>query len=139
MKYSKVCLYGTCGKSRYREYVIPLLEKKGISYFNPVVPIWNEEARLLENRERADENNLILYVITPYMKGVYSIAEIVDDSHRHPDRIIVCFLRKEWDNCFTEPQWQSILGVAEILKRNCVDVFYSLQDVLNHFDGIFDK
>ena len=35
---------------------------------------------------------MCLYVLTPRMVGVYSIAEAVDDSNKRPEKTVFCFL-----------------------------------------------
>lgn len=58
---------GTCGESTWREELIPELDNLGLEYFNPI-----------ENQEKNELCNTHLYIITPEMKGVYSIAEMVN-------------------------------------------------------------
>ena len=68
----KVFLGGTCNESTWRDKLIKMLE---IDYFNPVVDDWTEECYQEELRQRKI-CDYCLYVITPRMKGVYSIAEV---------------------------------------------------------------
>ena len=58
---------------------------------NPVVPDWTEAHKIIERKQR-EECDTCLYVITPRMAGVYSIAEAVDDSNKRPDKTVFCFL-----------------------------------------------
>ena len=67
---------GTCNESTWRDKLISLLK---IDYFNPVVDDWTEECMIEERRQRVI-CDYVLYVITPLMTGVYSIAEVVDDN-----------------------------------------------------------
>ena len=85
---NKVFLGGTCNESTWRNDLIKLLK---IDYFNPVVDDWNEEAYQEELRQR-EICDFCLYVITPKMTGVYSIAEVVDDSNKRPEKTIFCYL-----------------------------------------------
>ena len=66
----KVFLGGTCNNSQWRKRLISKLK---IDFFNPVIDDWNEEAQINEIRERQNAD-YCLYVITPLMTGVYSIA-----------------------------------------------------------------
>ena len=45
----------------------------------------------MHERETAD---FVLYGITNYIKGVYSIAEVVDDSNKRPGKTIFLNLYK---------------------------------------------
>ena len=79
----EVFLGGTTAEgTTWREELIPMLE---IDYFNPVVDDWNDEAyeKELEKRETCD---YVLYVISPLMEGTYSVAEVVDDSNKRPNK-----------------------------------------------------
>ena len=87
----KVFLGGTCNESAWREQLIDMLD---IDYFNPVVDDWNEECYLREIKERK-ECVYCLYAITPLMTGVYSIAEVVDDSNKKPEKTLFCILDKD--------------------------------------------
>ena len=87
----KVFLGGTCNESTWREFLIPMLN---INYFNPVVDDWTEDCMKEEIRQR-EICDYCLYVITPSMKGVYSIAEVVDDSNKRPNKTIFCLLQKD--------------------------------------------
>lgn len=110
----KVFLGGTCNNSTWREELIPLLS---IDYFNPVVEDWTPECmeEELKQRELCD---YCLYVITPKMTGVYSIAEVVDDSNKRPQKTLFCVLEKDDDESFTEFQLRSLNQVGQIVMDN---------------------
>lgn len=78
----RVFLGGTCNESQWRERLIPKLR---IDYFNPVVEDWILQCMEEELKQRK-ECDVCLYVITPKMTGVYSIAEVVDDSNKRPGK-----------------------------------------------------
>ena len=68
-----------------------------------------------------------LYVITPKMTGVYSIAEVVDDSNKKPGKTVFVRLRDDEDKRFDEGQWKSLGAVAQLVERNGVAVFSDLK------------
>lgn len=122
----RIFLGGTCNESTWRDKLIELLKESGnYSYFNPVVDDWTEECyqKELEERKRCD---ICLYTITPKMTGVYSIAEVVDDSNKKPQKTVFCVLTKdEVENpgitntvTFSESQLKSLNKVAEMVKLN---------------------
>ena len=123
----KVFLGGTCNNSNWREEIIPLLTKYNIEYFNPVVDNWNEECYKEELRQRSicDFN---LYVITSEMTGVYSIAEVIDDSNKKSRRTIFCFL----EDGFDESQIKSLDKVGKMVETNGGIYFKSLDSVANY-------
>jgi hypothetical protein len=126
----KVFLGGTVNGSLWRDELIPLLN---IDYFNPVVDDWNEESQNEELRQR-ENCDFLLYVITPKMKGVYSIAELVDDSNKKPEKTLFCFLNWDDDSEFEEHQKKSLAMVARMVcdKGGCF--FNTLEDVAEYLN-----
>lgn len=121
----EVFLGGTCNNSKWREELIPLLD---IDYFNPVVEKWTEEAKAVEKKKRKT-CDFLLYCITPKMKGVYSIAEAVQDSNIEPKKTIFCFLKKDEDSVFDKHQIDSLMEVAKMIEENGGHSFNSLESV----------
>ena len=127
----KVFLGGTCNESKWRGRLIPGLK---IDYFDPVVPDWTPECQAEELRQR-DLCDYCLYVITPYMTGVYSIAEVVDDSNKRPDRTVFCVLPTDEQAEFTKGQLRSLRAVGGMVSRNGAHSFESLDDVADFLNG----
>jgi hypothetical protein len=122
---SKVFLGGTCNESTWRDELIPLLK---INYFNPVVENWDDKAYKEELHQR-EVCDYVLYVITPKMTGVYSIAEIVDDSNKRPEKALFCVLESDGDKTFDEGQLKSLKKVGEMVKKNGGKTFKSLHSI----------
>lgn len=134
---AQVFLGGTCNESTWRERLITELNGV-INYFNPVVDDWTEEAYQNELVEK-DNSEYELYVITPMMTGVFSIAEVVDCSNKTPRRTILCLLQDDEGKSFTDSSWKSLLKVGEMVSANGGKVFNSLYDVASYFKGIDDN
>lgn len=130
----KVFLGGTCNESTWRSSIIAMLE---IEYFNPVVDDWTEDCleREIQERQRCD---FCLYCITPLMTGVYSIAEVVDDSNKRPAATIFVLLKADGDIVFPEGQWRSLKAVAKMVSFNGVAVFQSLEDAAKYMNNSMD-
>ena len=128
-KKMEVFLGGTCADSTWREELIPQLE---IGYFNPVVEDWDEEAYQLE-LEKRETCDYMLYVLTPLMEGVYSIAEVVDDSNKRPNKTIFCVLEEDDGKFWTKAQLKSLVAVEKMVTNNggLVLEFDEIPDVLN--------
>ena len=75
---NRLFLGGTCAETTWRDELMPLLDEFNCEYFNPVVKNWTEECQAIEEDEKNNKCNVHLYVIAPEMKGVYSIAEIIN-------------------------------------------------------------
>ena len=125
MAKTKVFLGGTCNNSTWRDKLISLLK---IDYFNPVVDDWTPECQDEEIRQR-ELCDYCLYTITPKMTGVYSIAEVVDDSNKRPEKTILCVLDEDNGISFSETQIKSLKQVKEMVKNNGANVFDSLEDI----------
>lgn len=132
---TKVFLGGTCNNSTWREELIKLLK---IDYFNPVVDDWTEECYQEELRQRI-LCDYCLYVITPLMTGTYSIAEVVDDSNKRPEKTIFCVLKEdvlkgnkiEFDN----GSLKSLMKVSEMIMKNGGKFFTDLKSVSEFLNG----
>jgi hypothetical protein len=117
----KVFLGGTCSGYRWRDKLIPMLK---CDYYNPIVRNWSEADRLREVQER-ETSDFVLYVITSGMKGVYSIAEIIDDSNKRPEKTIVCVL---YDG-IERKMAHSLEAVLNLAKDNGATICDTLEDV----------
>jgi len=52
------------------------------------------------------------------MIGVYSIAEVVDDSNKQPEKTIFCVLKSYNSMEFSDGQIRSMLSVGKMVERN---------------------
>ena len=123
-------LGGTCNESTWRDGLIEILE---IDYFNPVVDDWTEECYREELRQR-ELCDYCLYVITPRMRGVYSIAEVVDDSNKRPEKTIFCIVTADFSDTgdiimFDEQQLKSLDKVGVMVQNNGGKYFRTLREV----------
>lgn len=131
---------GTCNESTWRDKLISLLK---IDYFNPVVDDWTEEC-MIEERKQREICDYVLYVITPLMTGVYSIAEVIDDSNKRPGSTIFCFLKEDYEDAknengfilkkFDYGQIKSLNQVGEMVKRNGGKYFKDLESIAEYLN-----
>lgn len=126
----KVFLGGTCNNSKWRDR---LIENLKIDYYNPIVEDWTPECQLDEIKQR-QECDFVLYVITPKMTGVYSIAEAVDDSNKRPEKILFCVLEEDGGLKFNEVQVKSLKAVSKMISENGGLVFFDLDSVSNYLN-----
>lgn len=131
----KVFLGGTANKSTWRDQLTPQLE---IDYFDPIVADWNEEAYQRELRER-QECDFCLYLITPRMKGFYSIAEVVDDSNKRPERTLFCVLEEDGELRFDAVQKKSLTAVGKMVTINGGRWFRSMDEVVQFLNSYKDQ
>lgn len=139
----KVFLGGTCNESKWRERIIPLLDEVGCHYFDPVVDNWDAKAQAMERKERKT-CDFCLYTITPRMKGVYSIAEVIDDSNKRPKKTLFCISKYDKDDNgsliqFDEQELHSLVEVARMVERNGGKSFTTLQSVVDYLKEEYKK
>lgn len=127
----RVFLGGTCNDSSWRD---ELISKLTIGSYNPVVEDWTPECMAEEIRQR-EACDIVLYVITPEMTGVYSIAEVVDDSNKRPEKTVFCYTEETCKQTFSLHQAKSLNAVAKLVEKNgatvCVNL-HELAAVLNN-------
>jgi len=130
----KIFLGGTVGSIDWRKPLMKLFDKYGIDYFDPVLPEgedWTEESRINEETQKKT-CNIHLYVITPEMKGIYSIAEIVQSSNDRYNDTIVCFLDNYHGLNFSEHQHNNFVAISTLLINNPnTYIFFNLKDTIN--------
>ena len=78
-----------------------------------------------------------LYVITPKMTGVYSIAEVVDDSNKRPNKTIFCVLEEDGEYEFNKSILKSLNAVKDMVKSNGSKVFNNLEEVSEYLNSNF--
>jgi len=130
----RIFLGGTCNGSDWRETLISKLDSSKVSWFNPVVDDWTEDdmKKEIEEREKCD---ICLYFITPKMTGVYSIAEVVEDSIKRPDKTVFGYTGFDNLNSFDIHQLKSLKQVGTMVIRNGGVAFESLDEVANYLNN----
>lgn len=121
----KVFLGGTCNGSLWRNELIKQLV---IDWFNPVVEDWTPECQEEEIKQRQD-CQLICYCITPKMSGVYSIAEMVEDSITRTNKTVICILDQDDDEKWTESQQKSLQQTAKLCTKYGVTYCTSINEL----------
>ena len=95
-----VFLGGTCGSSTWRENLTEMLGES-VDAFNPVVPDWTPECQAVEDAHK-ENDDIVLYVITPETPGTYSISEITRSSITQPERTMICVIPEANGKAFDE-------------------------------------
>lgn len=115
----KIFLGGTCANSTWRDELIPELDKLGYSYFNPIVPDWTPECQEIEKKEKDENCDCHLYILTPEMKGVFSIAEIIDSAYTVRESGFGCMLLGIMgdESSWGISQWKSLMAVLDMVNR----------------------
>lgn len=120
-------LYGWRGK------LIPMLK---IPYFNPVVKKYGKIEREEEYNQKEKICDFNLFVITPDIRGYFSIAEVTDLSNKKPKGTILCVLDETFENDrkFNKAQLASLDRVGEMIVKNGAKYFKSLKEVADYLN-----
>jgi hypothetical protein len=121
----KVFLGGVSNGDSWRNKLIPLLS---IDFYNPEAEEDTDRGRMekVKQRKKCDFH---LYVITPEVKGLYWVAEVVDDSNKNPEKTILCILNNA-EEAFTDgPLYRSMWAIADLVQSNGAAVFTRLEQV----------
>ncbi|MGH2565081.1 MAG: nucleoside 2-deoxyribosyltransferase domain-containing protein [Ginsengibacter sp.] len=127
----KVFLGGTCNGSRWRDSLIKDLQ---IDYFQPVGEDWTPDMAEEEIKQR-DACDFCIYVITPKMTGVYSIAEVVDDSNKRPHKTIFCYLTTDEDKQFSAAQIKSLEQTGKMIIENGAIFLKTLAETADYLNS----
>lgn len=139
----KIFLGGTVAGYDWRK----IIEKefkcyRNVELFNPIVSKWTKECVIREN-EYKENCDISLFVITPYMEGIYSIAEAVEESNKRPEGTVFVILDKVVNNkeirTFTEHMKHSLQVTGELIERNGGKYFTSLDEVIDYIRYFINK
>ena len=128
---NKVFLGGTCNGSTWRDKLIPMLT---VNYFNPVVEDWTPECQKEEIWQKSIICDIHLYVITPKMKGVFSIAEAIESAMTEEKKCVFCILGVDGNEEFDKSQIESLEAVGSMVERHggiWVKHFDDLPQIIN--------
>ncbi|MEO8412614.1 MAG: hypothetical protein ABI472_03105 [Ginsengibacter sp.] len=120
----------TCNGSSWRDALINDLR---IDYFQPCAEHWTPGMMEEEIKQRA-ECDFCLYVITPKMTGVYSIAEVVDDSNKRPAKTIFCYLTSDEDQQFSADQLRSWEQTGKMIRENGAAYFKTFAEIAGYLN-----
>lgn len=134
MAKTTVFLGGTCSESTWREELIAMLDDTKVSAFNPVVDDWNEEAQANEDFHK-ENDDLMLFVLTPEMQGVYSIFEIADLSNKRPNRTVFCVLNERDGKSFNVMVQKNMIKIKKDVAKNGAKVCDSLKEVAEYLNA----
>ena len=128
----KVFLGGTCGNSTWRSELTPKLDPS-IDAYNPVVPKWTQECQKIEDAHK-ENDDIVLFVITPETKSPYSISEITRYAILSPKRTVVCVLPEANGMKFEMHEakaWDKILKDISADGAKVCDTLEDVAELLN--------
>lgn len=129
----EVGLFGTCNESPWRKELMEKVNNDTLVFFDPTdIDEWNDEA--IEREEQKKKTcPYLIYVITPEMKGMYSIVEMtysfllpnqvlvkvpkLKKGYLSKNQIVIICILKEYNGYkFDESQQKSVDATIKLLK-----------------------
>jgi len=119
----KVSLQGKSNGSLWKEEFIKMLKIDHVDL--------GERNRSLIDFHNEDKElcNFHLYVLTPNTINFYSIAELIDDSNKSPEKTMYVHYSTDRDKRFNKEQVESLYQITEMVKSNGGRVFFTLNCV----------
>ena len=110
------------------------LKNSRIKCYNPIVENWTTECIELENLVK-QHSRYHVYVITPNMSGVYSIAELIDSVHDHSKKVYFYIEQSDISNLslvkiWSIPQRNSLNAVSNLVKQHGGKVASSMEELV---------
>lgn len=105
--------------SQWRDEVMKELTSRKYSFFNPVVDDWTPECITKEIKEKEELCDCHLYILTPAMKGVQDVAEIVNSAYevkmQNSGSCLFGLLgtKEDWG----EEQWNSLNATVNLVNN----------------------
>jgi hypothetical protein len=78
------------------------------------------------------ECDYLLYVITPKMKNVEAIINVVNDSNLQKGRTVFCTIEAEGESHFTSHQEKSLVATGKMVELNGGKYFTGLKDTARY-------
>lgn len=126
-------LFGTCGRSKWRDHFIQRYETLGINYFNPHVPNWDPSLAEIE-ADHLINDEIILFPITSETYATGSLAEtgfsVLSTVKSSNDRYVIIMIDQHLDEDLTDENLtkESLRGralvKAHLEKLNLKNVFF---------------
>ncbi len=113
----KIFLGGTIGTDNWRGDLEKLLKKENINFFDPVISDWDLSRIDIEEKEKDEKCDFLLYVITNEMKGAYSLAEAVDSAYKSKEGTDKKVLLYVDSTGFTETEIKSLEATVLLVQR----------------------
>ena len=76
----------------------------------------------------------MLYVVTPKISYFYTIAEVIDDSNKQPEKTIFCFVDKDGNQEFDKGQLKSLTAVGRMVEDNNAIWCKDLKEVVKYLN-----
>jgi len=137
-----VFLGGTCaGFTKPREGWRGVLQDRfddRFDFFDPVVENWTEDDIRKENEAKEKASVLIYYIDFQIMKGVYSIAEVIDSCYQaqkidEKEVIFVVDIDKLKDYPHLDGERKSFEAVGKLVEQIGGTFHKSFDELLHHF------
>lgn len=139
MKKLTVFLGGTCAGSTWRDELVEKLDTTKVDAFNPVVDDWTPECQVIED-EHKQNDDVVLFVLTPESKSIYSWVEVVTIAAlKDPGRTVLCVLPHRDGKTYEGHELKAVTKAVKDLKAEGTVVLGNLDELANYLNEIANK
>lgn len=128
-----VFMGGTCAGSTWRDELVEKLDAKKVDAFNPVVEDWTPECQAVED-EHKENDDVLLFVLTPESKSIYSWVEVALAASKQPERTVLCVLKERDGKTYEGHEEKAVLKSVKDIKKTGVVVVGSLEELAEHLN-----
>jgi hypothetical protein len=132
-KKMSVFLGGTCAGSTWRDELVEKLDTSKIDAFNPVVDNWTEECQKVEDYHK-ENDDVMLFVLTPESKSIYSWVEVTMACLKQPERTVLCVLEQRDGKEYEGHEKKAVMKSVKDLKNNGATVVGNLDDLAQYLN-----
>ena len=123
--------------SDWRTAFIKIFNEENIPLrcYNPIVENWTAACIDLEDLVK-ESSKYHVYVVTPAMRGMYSIAEMCDSAHNSRKKTFFYFKETDVDSDGNTLEWtpqqkNSLTAVANLLIRHGAKCAHSMDELVD--------
>ena len=138
MKKLSVFMGGTCAGSTWRDELVEQLDPSKVDAFNPVVEDWTPECQAVEDEHKANDD-VVLFVLTPESKSIYSWVEVALAAARDPERTVICVLPERNGQAYEGHELKAVTKAVKDIKGLWVPVFGNLNELSGYLNERANK
>lgn len=133
MKKMTVFLGGTCAGSTWRDELMENLNPSLVDAFNPVVEDWTPECQVIEDEHKLNDD-VILFVLTPESKSIYSWVEVSFAAIKDTARTVVCVLPQRNGQAYEGHELKAVTKALKDIRHEGVPVFGNLNELSEYLN-----
>ena len=123
-----------CENSNIMEDLLPMLnEDLSYVYSTKSTDVYSDEFK--EDIININKSKYLIYFITPSSRNIRAIQQAIQNSHKHPGRVILCMIKTYNGMKFKDEYLDDYCEVGQTIVVNGGKFFMSLEDLANFINN----